>query len=139
MKKLITTIILSGVFFAALAQQTFKPVHFYSVTTKINDFSSDRTLKGTIKISMTDSVITISDENVKKYKINSYIAEQTATTDQHITVMWFAFLCTANDNTSCTIQVVRQTQPGKENMMQVSVTSDENHLLNYYCDYSKQL
>jgi hypothetical protein len=139
MKKLITTIILSGLFMTAFAQQNYNPIHFTKVLT--TNPESERKIEGDINIKMKDSVILINENPVKTLRIIQVDPEQTAVTETHITVMWVAFLCTTPDGKSCTVTVVRQKEPGKNDIMAVKAQygNDDNTFTTYNCTYLKDL
>ncbi len=89
MKKIITTIILSGVFFSAFAQKTFKQLNYYTggggssmLDYGVFNTAKPRALTGVINISMVDSTIDIIDGGTAKDKFKIK-AMQPEVTDQN--------------------------------------------------------
>jgi ribosomal protein L24 len=140
MKKLITSIILSGVFFAASAQQTFKPIHF----TFTNKFWGKGGLQkgmadGIININPKDSVITINDTKVSTFKFYQLQPETTSSYEGKISVKNLTFYCKDQDNATCAFKIFRQTQPGKKDAMEAYVIYAADTYTVYTCDFLKEL
>ncbi len=138
-KKLLTAFLLGCISCTAFAQQSYKPIHFTKVLT--TNPASERKMEGDINVNIKDSVILINESPVKKLHIIEIAPEQTAVTENHITVMWVAFLCSTPEGKSCTVTIVRQKEAGKNDLMAVKAQygDDENTFTTYNCDYLKEL
>ena len=134
MKKLITTLILSGILFTAFAQKTFKPIHYTMIIAGTNK----TTTTGDIKVNMKDSTITIGESPEKKFKIEMMAPEQNAMADDKSLTTWLSFLCNGIDNKSYTIMIARQQQPNGTKVMNVQVNCDGADPIVYDCDYLQE-
>ncbi|ASU34152.1 hypothetical protein [Mucilaginibacter xinganensis] len=140
MKKLITTIILSGIFFTAFAQQTFKPIHFTFTSSFWGKGGITKGMaNGTISIDTKDSVITINDTKVTSFKFYQLAPEKTAVYEDNVSLKTLVFFCKDKDNANCAVKIFRQTQPGKKDAMQIFVIYAADTYTVYSCDYLKEL
>ncbi|MDR3694602.1 hypothetical protein [Mucilaginibacter sp.] len=135
MKKIITTIVLSGMLITAFAQKTFKPIHYTMIITGANRNATS----GNIKVNLKDSTIVIGENQAKKFKIEMTAPEQNALSDDKSLTTWLSFLCNGSDSRSCTIMIARQQQPNGKKVMNVQVTYDGENPIIYDCDYQQEL
>ncbi|BAU52438.1 hypothetical protein [Mucilaginibacter gotjawali] len=135
MKKIITTLILSGVFITAFAQKTFKPIHYTMIISGANKNAAS----GDIKVNMKDSTIIIGEGPAKKFKIEMMAPEQNALSDDKSLTTWLSFLCNGSDSKSYTIMIARQQQPNGTKIMNVQVNCDGADPVVYDCDYLQEL
>ncbi|WP_295668625.1 hypothetical protein [uncultured Mucilaginibacter sp.] len=134
MKKIITTLILSGLLITAFAQKTFKPIHYTMIITGANKNATS----GDIKVNMKDSTIVIGEDPAKKFKIEMMAPEQNALSDDKSLTTWLSFLCNGSDSRSYTIMIARQQQPNGTKIMNVQVNTDGADPVVYDCDYLQE-
>jgi hypothetical protein len=159
MKKLITTLVFGCIICTAFAQQSFKQIHFtfvidtypqnklkampgggYEKSDEIGQGEQRSMAKGTIDINAKDSVITINNSPVSSFKILGVEPEKTTAYDDHTMVKNLTFDCVNKANSKlCFIKILRQTQPGAKNVMNVLLKYDANTFTTYTCDYLKEL
>ena len=134
MKKILTTIVLSGMIITAFAQKTFKPIHYTMIISGANKNAAS----GDIKVNMKDSTIIIGEGPAKKFKIEMMAPEQNALSDDKSLTTWLSFLCNSSDSRSYTIMIARQQQPNGTKIMNVQVNCDGADPVVYDCDYLQE-
>jgi hypothetical protein len=144
MKKLLLTLVLSGIICSAFSQKVFKPISFYEGGPSMLDYgifnirktpAPERKLSGLISIK--DSVITITAEieSNKSYKIKNILAE---TTEQY-SHKKLSIYCTDPLGSLCIASIEREPANTTKNEMTVTITNANGSAKSYTCKYLENL
>jgi hypothetical protein len=148
MKKLITTIILSVVFFGAFAQKHFKQLNYYTGSNEANmlDYGvfntgkavKPRALTGVININMADSTIDIIDGGVAKdkFKIKTM---QSEVTDQNGNKSLIMFAVDPKYGFEATITMLREPANTAKKEMKFIIKYKDGSGRTYPCVFLENL
>jgi hypothetical protein len=144
MKKTFITIALTGILFSALAQKTFKPIHFtsYKQTQKSLDFNGDKDgpeqhVSGLIQVNAKDSVFTISVDDKVALTLKISKIDDEYNDGQYDKVVQLSCLDDAGKNYG--IRIVR-TKTSSYTYMKIYISPASTMIYQtYYCDYLKKL
>ena len=94
-----------------------------------------------IEFNIKDSFVNITtNTKIKKYKIIQYEEEKTSSYEGGKNVISNEFKVIANeDGSTYTLFILRQTEPNKKPVMNISLVTDQQNKIFYLCNYMKDI